>query len=270
MDPLLLIPWFRLEAWSFAFLGPFKIQPFGILAAIAILLGARMAQRRAAQLGLEPDVVSQFVTFTTVVGLVSAYVLNIALYSPALLLEIAREPRLLVERWFGLSSYGGFVGGLAAGAWFCHRRGIAMLALADAWCFAIPFAWFFARMGCFVVHDHPGVASDFLLAVDNYDGRGVPRHDLGLYEVLWSAAVAPLFLWLARRPRPVGYYALRIPFLYGPVRFLLDFLRAGPADGGDVRYFGLTPAQYLSLALIALGLVLRAHSRSRMTGVLSS
>jgi phosphatidylglycerol:prolipoprotein diacylglycerol transferase len=261
--PLLLIPWFKLEAFGAPFLGPIKIQPFGILATIAILVGAHMAQRRATQLGLEPEIVSEFLTVTTLVGLISSYVLNIVLYSPALLLEILHQPRLLLERWAGLSSYGGFVGGLSAGLYFCHRRGLATMALADAWCFAIPFAWFFARMGCFVVHDHPGIASDFLLAVDNYDGGGVPRHDLGLYEVLWSALVAPVFVLLARAPRPAGYYMLRIPLLYGPIRFFLDFLRAGPEDGGDVRYFGLTPAQYLSLALIALGLVLWARQRSR-------
>jgi phosphatidylglycerol:prolipoprotein diacylglycerol transferase len=39
--------------------------------------------------------------------------------------------------------------------------------------------------------------------------------------------------------------------LYAPVRFLLDFLRVG-----DRLYFGFTPGQYFSIALLAVGVVL--------------
>lgn len=85
-------------------------------------------------------------------------------------------------------------------------------------------------------------------------GRGLPRHDLGLYEVLWSLPVAALFYALSRRPRRPGLFLALIPLLYGPVRFLLVFLRATPIDGGDVCYLGLTPGQSASLALTGIGL----------------
>jgi phosphatidylglycerol:prolipoprotein diacylglycerol transferase len=42
--------------------------------------------------------------------------------------------------------------------------------------------------------------------------------------------------------------------VYAPVRFFLDFLRAAPLEGGDVRYAGLTPAQWSSIAMVAFGL----------------
>ncbi|MBW2225066.1 MAG: prolipoprotein diacylglyceryl transferase, partial [Deltaproteobacteria bacterium] len=32
------------------------------------------------------------------------------------------------------------------------------------------------------------------------------------------------------------------------------FLRAAPLEGGDVRYAGLTPAQWSSIAMVAFGL----------------
>lgn len=253
MTPLVL-PWFKLE--PIALWGFIKLQPFGLLAAFAVLVGARFAQQRAKQLDIHASVLTDFLTWTTLVGLISAYVLNGLMYFPEDFWAALKDPPQLLQRYWGLSSYGGFLGGLVTAVVFCRRRQLSLSALGDAWCYAIPFAWVFARMGCFVVHDHPGAVSNFFLAVDNYNGGGVPRHDLGLYEVLWALAVAPLFYHLARSPRAPGFFLTLIPVLYGPMRFALDFLRATPAEGGDIRYLGLTPAQYLSLALSIAGVVL--------------
>jgi phosphatidylglycerol:prolipoprotein diacylglycerol transferase len=258
VGPALLIPWFRLEplAIPLPWAGELRIQPFGVLAAVAILVGVRFARLRARQLGVGERDLIDFLTWTTAVGLASAYVLNAVLYHPQELLAAAREPSRLLSRYWGLSSYGGFLGGTLTAIVFIRRRGLPLTPLADVWCFAIPFAWIFARTGCFVVHDHPGAVSDFWLAVDRYGGSGPPRHDLGLYEVLWSLGVAPLFFWLARRPRPAGFFVGLLLLLYGPMRFGLDFLRIAEAEGGDARYLGLTPAQYFSLAITILGVLL--------------
>lgn len=47
-----------------------------------------------------------------------------------------------------------------------------------------------------------------------------------------------------------------LPLLYAPPRFMFDFLRAPVSDGGDPRYGGLTPAQYGSIVLVIVGVVL--------------
>ena len=260
MQPL-LIPWFKLEPWSvpLPLVGDIAIQPFGVLAVIAIWVGMHFAKLRATQLNLPDQALSDFVTWTTGVGLISAYVLNALMYHPQELLAALADPPKLVARYWGLSSYGGFIGGTVAAVILCRRRGWPLSPFADVWCFGIPFAWFFARMGCFVVHDHPGVQSDFFLAVDNYDGQGVARHDLGFYEVLWAAAVAPYFWLLARRPRRVGFFVTAVVLAYAPLRFCMDFLRVPDLQGGDSRYLALTPAQYFSALLTILCLARIAH-----------
>lgn len=254
----LLIPWFRLGPWSLElpWVGTLKLHAFGMFAALAIAVGTWCAHSRAVELGMPRRTIDDFLTCTTLFGLLAAYLLNIVMYSPEDLPEIVRDPSLLVRRWYGLSSYGGFIGGTLAALIFARRRDVSLIRLGDAWCFAIPFAWVFARSGCFVVHDHPGAISTFWLAVDNYAERGVPRHDLGLYEALWALAVSVLFYALSRRPQRPGMYLTLVPLLYGPVRFALDFLRATPIDGGDVRYFGLTPGHYASLVLTLIGCVM--------------
>ena len=126
----------------------------------------------------------------------------------------------------------------------------------DAVAYAFPFAWIFGRLGCSFAHDHLGVESASWLAVDFPGG---PRFDLGLLELAYTLPLAILFHLLGRRPRATGLYLALFFVLYGPVRFLLDTLRAT-----DVRYGGWTPGQYGSLLATLLGLwMLRAVMRTR-------
>jgi len=211
--PVLLIPWFKLQPWQvpLPFVGELAIQPFGVLAATAIVVGARLAERRAERSGMKREIMSAFLVRVVAFGLFSAAVLNVLVYEPAKIADIGGA----IAGWLGLgpgtafpypglSSFGGFFGGTVAAFWFSRARRLSMLALADVFCFAFPSAWIFARAGCFVVHDHPGIESDFFLAVANYDGEGVARHDLGLYEVLWSMVMTPLVAWLGKHPRPLA------------------------------------------------------------------
>jgi phosphatidylglycerol:prolipoprotein diacylglycerol transferase len=261
----LFIPWFRLEAWdiplpfSLPILGDtLSIQPFGVLVATGVLLGAWVAGRFARRNELDPIATGDLVTYAVVTGFILGYFLNGILYERDTFMEALRNPSMFLSTWLGLSSYGGFFGGILGCFIWKWRKKMELLPYANAVCFALPFGWLFGRLGCFVVHDHPGKVTDFFMAVDEYHFGAPPfqpRHDLGLYEVLYSALIIGLFLWLERRKRrPVGFYCVLLPIVYAPVRFFLDFLRAAPLEGGDVRYGGLTPAQWASILMVGVGL----------------
>lgn len=255
MSNLLLIPWFKLEPWSIPI--PFldkhvDLQPFGLLVALGIVLGSRVAEWHGERNGVPRQAVADFLVYTIVVGLISAMVLNLVFYEPEKIVAMFNGD----FKYPGLSSYGGFIGGIGAAFWFRQKRRMAIFVLGDIWCFAFPFAWLFGRTGCFVVHDHPGTVSHFALAIDNYNLQGQPRHDLGFYEVIWSACVIVLFLILGQKRRPRGFYMALLPLLYAPIRFFLDYLRETPAHGGDVRYGMLTPGQYASLAFTVVGVLI--------------
>ena len=259
-----IIPWFQAKPWEIplGFTLPIfgvdhiPIQPFGLLVAAGVILGARIAEWKARRIGIQPAIVADYITYTLISGFAGAYFLNALFYEPEVWLDIFEQPSLLFKRYLGLSSYGGFIGVVVGSLIWRWRRQIPIMPVADAAAFGFPFGWMLGRTGCFVVHDHPGTPSNFFLAVDAYrvgNPPFVPRHDLGLYEVIWSIAVIALFLWLTRRPRPRGFYLALLPVLYTPVRFYLDFLRAEAEFGGDVRYLGLTPGQYASIGMFILG-----------------
>ncbi len=264
MHIFLTIPWFRLEPWNIplpSFL-PFEhlpIQPFGVLVAIGVLLGARLCEEYCKRRGIEPTIAADFLTHTILIGFVGAYLLNGIVYETETFLAVLQDPTLLFKRWLGLSSYGGMVGALAGMLIWKKRTGHPIMPLADAAAFGFPLGWMFGRMGCFVVHDHPGIETDFFLGVEEYRFGAPPfvtRHDLGLYEVIWAACIVALFFFLysRNRERPLGTWLALLSILYAPIRFGLDFLRASSELGGDVRFLGLTPAQYASFICLAFGL----------------
>lgn len=259
MPPPLFIPWFRLEGWPIPGLPPdIAIQPFGLLVATGVLLGARVAERRGSRLGLRRDLISDFIAHVVTLGFILGHVFDRLAYEPEIVL---REPWDLLMPWRSMSSFGGFFGAVIGAVIWKFRRKLAFTIPLDQVAFGMPVGWFFGRMGCFVVHDHPGQLTNFFLAVDNYQYGGLlvgPRHDLGFYEVLWAAVMIGLFFWLDRKPRPHGFYIGVIAVLYAPYRFALDFLREV-----DTTYFGLTPGHYSCILAFALGLdVLRRAYRN--------
>ena len=264
MNALLFIPWFRLEPWdiplpfSLPVLGDtLSIQPFGVLVATGVLLGAWVAGRFAERNGLDVSATGDLVTYAVVIGFISGYFLNGLFYERESLIRVLQHPSELFTTWLGLSSYGGFFGGILGCFIWRWRTKRPLLPYANAVCFGLPFGWLFGRTGCFVVHDHAGKATEFSLAVANYR-FGVPpyqpRHDLGLYEMIYALFIIALFVSLERKHRRVtGFYCALLPIVYAPARFLLDFLRATPLEGGDIRYAGLTPAQWSSIVMLLIG-----------------
>jgi phosphatidylglycerol---prolipoprotein diacylglyceryl transferase len=243
---LLFIPWFKLEGITIPGT-QIGLQPFGVLVAIGVLAGMRLSEWHGERVGLRKEVVSDLATHVVIIGFILGHVFDMVLYYPE---KIAEKPWELLMIWTSLSSYGGFFGAVVGGFYWRWKRKLPLFPVLDQIAFGLPLGWLFGRLGCFVVHDHPGSITDFPLAVDNFAYNGVvgPRHDLGFYEVLWSAVVVPLFLWLDRKPRPYGFYLGWICVLYAPVRFGLDFLREA-----DRTYDGLTPGHYSSVVTLGLG-----------------
>ena len=250
-------------AWFFFDVQEVPIQPFGVLVATGVLLGTRVAEHQAEKRGIDRAYLADFITHVIVIGFVSCYFLNGLFYERDALMEILADPRKLFEKWLGLSSFGGFIGAAFAVWVWKKRRKLPALHLADLCCWVFPLGWIFGRMGCFVVHDHPGAQTTFFLGVENWGGQeGVIRHDLGFYEVLFSIVVFAVFWRLRdRRDLPTGFFCAVLPLVYTPFRFGLDFLRATDVSNPDTRYLGLTPGHYASIGFFVFAVLFLMHVR---------
>jgi phosphatidylglycerol---prolipoprotein diacylglyceryl transferase len=252
---LQVLPYFAPVAIPF---GPLTLHAFGLLVAVAVIAGVEIVRRRATRKGLDPTLSQRMVGWMLVGGFLGAHLVDRLVYFPG---QTWDHPDTLLRVWSGLSSFGGFLGALVA-LWIYLRvhplRGLTW-AYVDVIAYAFPFAWVFGRLGCFVTFDHPGSPTTFILG--QRDVHDIVRHNLGLYEALYTAVIAAIFLRLGRRQQHPGVFVGLLALLYGPVRFGLDFLRQV-----DVRYFGFTPGQYGAIALVATGIVIVSASHRAVFG----
>lgn len=263
----LFIPWFHLGPWVVEL--PFTdrellLQPFSVFVVVALMVGYAVALLFAKSQGRSIPLTMSLATYLVLFSFPISYLLNGLLYDPERFFSAVANPAKIGDARLGWSMYGGIVGALV-GAWVWKwRKKASILEIGDAFAFGGPFGWTVARAGCFVTHDHPGRATDFFLAVADFRAGSppyVPRHDLGLYDMIVLGSIALIFLALGRVRRAPGFYVGLLPLLYAPCRFFLDFLRAPASEGGDIRYAGLTPAQYGSVLLLFAGLAVMRRVR---------
>lgn len=270
-----MIPYFEQPSVSF---GPVTIHAFGVIVATSVVVGEQLYRQRIRSLRLDTDVASGLAWYALIFGFLSAHFFAVLFYFPE---KVARDPWSLLRLWEDLSSFGGMLGGAIGAVVFLKLKGSHLSrrqrwGYLDAVAFVVPFGWAVGRLACAVAHDHPGRITRFPLAISlesadartfitgqyRASGRPLPQlttpeglgfHDLGLYEMLLLALVlGPLFLLVDRsriaRTREAGFWVGLFCVCYGAMRIMLDTLRIA-----DARYFGLTPGQYLAIAMLFVG-----------------
>jgi len=254
-----MFPYIQLPDWHF---GPFGLHPFGPLVAIGIAVSFQIAVWRAKRWGVAREAIAEMCLWIAGVGFVTAHLARIP-YLEDPVHSVLSNPLFLMQIFNGQASFGGFLGG-ALGAWIFFRRrkldGSARWKLLDAIGFAIPFGWFFGRVGCYLVHDHPGLRTASWLGV-KYPGGA--RFDLGLIEALFLILLGASFVLLARSARPAGFFFGAFLAIYGAFRVCLDQLHVDPP-----RYAGISVDQWAygaaTLAgVAALALIFRTAREER-------
>lgn len=260
-------------------LGPITLAAFGVIVGVSVAVGLALGARRFAALGIDRALGERFAWWVIGGGFVGAHLFALVLYFPQ---KLAADPWSLVRLWEDISSFGGMIGGALAIALFLARHGRGLdastrWAFVDTAAYAFPISLMIGRLACAVAHDHPGRVTAFPLAISLeapaartfitgvYAGAGraaelpppdalarLGFHDLGWYEFLVLALfVVPLTLLRDGSAHRRGMHRAGVALVtflvcYMPVRFALDFLRVS-----DVRYGGLTPAQWTALAALA-------------------
>lgn len=224
-------------------LGPLRLSVFGVLAALDMLFGVYLVKRWCERFELDWETLARGLPWIILIGYYISHLVSVAFYFP----EDLTDPVALLDPRTRISSFGGIYGGALVAAIFFRRAGLPGLRYADPLALGFVGGYVFGRAGCFAIHDHPGRASDFFLAVEMGGGR---RHDLGFYEMWLMLALTLGVLWIARRRRPPdGTVIAFTATLYAPVRFALDWLRVA-----DPRYAGLTPGQWMAIPMFAIGI----------------
>lgn len=225
------------------------LYAFDVAVATSVMIGVWLGERRAHAVGLDRRVLLDVALWAVIPGFTVAHLYSLLLYFPE---RVVENPWALLNIFGEMSSFGGFIGGALGVIGFFRLRGIPFWPYSDPLAFGFTVAWVFGRLGCTLAFDHPGVLTDFVLAMPFAGTSELAaglRHNLGFYELLWAAGLSLFFVFHYRRPHFAGWHVVVFLLAYTPLRFGWDFLRAV-----DKRYFGLTPGQFAAIALAVVGL----------------
>lgn len=232
-------------------LGPLEITSFGVMVALGALLGILLLRRELQRSGLDAGKGTDAALVGVLGGLAGAKLLYV--------LEHWAEP--LSETLFsraGMSWFGGFAGGVAAGvAWVVVQR-LPLMAVLSAAAPSLALGQAVGRIGCLLVGDDYGRPTSLPWGLSFPEGLPPTLDRVHPTQVYEAAILFPL-AWVLVRLRARGVSDRRVFATYllgaGVARFLIELVRVNVPV-----FLGLTTAQLFSIAaiLLGLGLVLTA------------
>jgi len=239
-----------------------KLYIWGAFAALGFFVGLMLLMRvgnqpeadppRAGKIRLNQDHLLNLFFWIMTAAMLGGRIFEVLIYNPGYYFA---HPAEIIKFWEGgMSSFGGILGALVAFVVYIKAKKLSWREYADALIYPLPLGLGIGRIGCFILNEHPGRLTNFFLGVRYPDGV---RHDLGLEFAILDFFIFAVLAFAMRRYKP-GIITGLFVFTYFPLRFFLEFLRAGDLPMSDARYCNLTPAQWGSLLIIFVATVLLA------------
>ena len=170
----------------------------------------------------------------------------------------------------GLVFLGGLIGGMLSVTYYIYKNNMNWLETADWVAPYLALGHSIGRIGCFLVGDCYGKACDLPWAMSF--PNGIPPtlehvHPTQLYESLFGFLIF-LYLIVVRKKyysqdnlNKKGFVMYEYLFLAGLLRFLVEFIRVNPTYA-----FGLSGAQFISIAMMLLGAVFMKININHLNG----
>lgn len=222
----------------------FPISTFGVMMAIAFLVGSWITAVRMKEEGLDPDLATTLLVYVMLGGIAGSKLyfavdVHLRTGAPFTSLLFARD---------GITWYGGLLTAIAVGAIGCRIHRVSVITVMNCTAVAGAVGQALGRVGCFLVGDDYGRHTDLPWGVSFPHGAPPTLdtvHPTQIYEILWLLPVAAV-LWRRRH---------KSPFLFGEYlaanglgRIAIEILRVNPKVA-----FGLTEPQLVGIGLLVIG-----------------
>lgn len=247
--------------WKFQGL---ELHSYGLLLAIAFLLGIQIFVLRARARGVPEEPMQTLSLWLLVLAIVGARALFVVTHWA----DYASDPLAILRLWEGgLILYGGYVFAIAGGILYLRRRGIRVWRVGDAAAPSMALGIGIGRLGCFMNGCCFGLPTTLpwgvhfpAESVPSFVFPGVPLHPSQLYL---SLAGLGIFFWLLaadRKPHFEGWLFWTYIAIDAAFRFVLDFTRYYDSSSaiGSLGGLSFNMNQVLSGALILLSLAMLA------------
>lgn len=236
-------------------IGTFEVTSFGVMVAVAALVGVWLFRRELQRSGLPSDAAD-----AGIVGVLGGLIGAKLLWT----IEHAGQGPLtdLLFSRGGLSWYGGLIGGIGAGLAYIILRGYPVVLTLAAATPALALGHSIGRIGCVLVGDDYGTPTDLPWGIAFPEGlppTNVRVHPTQLYEAVGLGVLGWLLLRWRRNGVPDAIVLGRYLVGASTLRFVVEFIRVNERIA-----FGLSVAHLVSLAVAAVGIgMLVAHQPGR-------
>ena len=250
-------------------IGPLVIRWYGVMIALACLIGLFMAKKEAERKEIGKEKIEDFFLYAIIGAIIGARLYYIAFTDVSL---IWMNPLSVFAIWQGgLAIHGAILGGIVVAAFYTWRQNISFAAFADTLAPSLILGQAIGRIGCFFNGDAHGFPTDLpwgvAYAPESPAGQmfpGQPLHPTQLYEMILNSLIF-MVLWKLRKNLKIdGYLLILYVILYSAARIFVEHFRA------DKLTFvsNVSAAQSIGVFGIILGVIflvvlkIKSHSRN--------
>lgn len=228
-------------------IGPFEIRWYGLMYVLAFIylyyMISFLVKRK--KVNLRKQDVEIFVLIEAIALMVGARLFEVLVYNPGYYLL---NPAKIIAVWEGgLSFHGGLIGMFIAGYYFCKKKRISFLQMADIVTIPVGIALALGRIGNFINGELYGRITNVSWCF-KFKGVEGCRHPSQLYEVAKNLVIFAVMWTIKDRKEPNGFFFALLLIMYGTLRFLIEFVRQP-----ERMIWQLTMGQFLCLLMIIAG-----------------
>ncbi len=246
------------------YIGSYPVAWYGVLVAMAFLIGLWLAGRRGLRDGIPAEQIMDLGPWMILGTIIGARAFYVATYWKE---AFAREPwyEIFMIQHGGLVFYGGFIGASIAVIAYLRWKHLPIWKFGDAIAPSIALGYVFGRLGCLMNGCCYGKPTNMPWAIcfpKGFDEKGEPRHPTRgepvhptqIYDSLLNLVFYLVLAWLYRRKKFDGQIFAIYLMGYAGLRSFVESFRG---DYTSEHIHGiLTPAQVVSLVIFSAGLLL--------------
>jgi len=235
----------------FAHLGPLSLRWYGVIMAIAVIVGALVFAGQLRKRGISSDHAIGMVIIAVPVGIVGARLFHIV-DDFGFYWYWHHPGQLWTLQLIGLAIYGVLTGGVLAVVIYCRWKRLPVWRVLDCLALAIPVGQIVGKCANIVNGDTWGYPTRLPWGIVYKNPNallpagllGVPTQPTPIYEQLWLLVMIAILLWAMPRLKTDGTAFLLYLGLYSFGRFFISFERVN-----NLLFLGLREAQLVALVV---------------------
>jgi phosphatidylglycerol:prolipoprotein diacylglycerol transferase len=236
-------------------IGSFNVYSWGAVFVATVLSCLFTISKLARSRGISEERLQSAVVILLLIGIIGArglsVLLNWDIYADRGLLSIINL------RSGGLAFHGGLLAGAIALPLISRRLGISIVRFTDILAPVLALGYGIQRLGCLLNGDSYGVLTNGSWGVTTPFAPGL-RHPVQLYDSLMNLIIFMILIKLFNRKFANGIITALYLFGSALSRFISEFFREG-----DTVFFGLTPAQLVSLVIMTGSVLILFSAKMR-------